>query len=52
MIKDGMWFEDEAHYQYYLERSGKGKDKYEKLVADLWSPLIKMLDMMLLKQLS
>lgn len=41
MIKDGMWFENEAGYQRYLKRCAAIKKKYSHIFKDLYDPLIK-----------
>lgn len=42
MIKDGLWFEDEEHYQYYLSRFEELEKRNDKnFAADIFGPLIK-----------
>ncbi|KKL26955.1 hypothetical protein LCGC14_2390070 [marine sediment metagenome] len=41
MIKDGMWFEDEADYQYYLHRMKKVGKAWEVLQEHLFLPICK-----------
>ena len=41
MIKDGMCFEDEGHYQYYLRRTKEVHSAFERLQEKLLRPLIK-----------
>ena len=42
MIKDGMWFEDEAHYEYFLSMPSPVCDAIERLQSALIQPLIDM----------
>ena len=41
MITDGMWFEDEGHYQYYLRRTKEVRNAFERLQEKIMRPLIK-----------
>ncbi len=39
MIKDGMWFEDEEHYRFYLGRMKAYRECCDKAMADWLAPL-------------
>ncbi len=41
MIRDGMWFEDEAHYQHYLKQMKRVRPAWERLQRAIFNPLIK-----------
>lgn len=41
MIKDGMWFEDESHYRWYLHRTREVRKAFDKVQSDIFLPLIK-----------
>ena len=40
MIKDGMWLEDNAHYEYYLNRTKALSDAFSAAHEELFNPLI------------
>jgi hypothetical protein len=39
MIKDGMWFEDESHYEFYREQMNKFATEIESIIAKGLAPL-------------
>lgn len=41
MIKNGMWFENEGHYRYYLRRTKNLRATIAKLQSTVITPLIK-----------
>ena len=50
MITDGMWFENDRHYQWYLKRTKDVRNAFQRLQEGLMRPLIKRAKELLKKE--